>query len=118
MFSGLLDPLRRSIGVRLSIWYALIFMLSNAALFMVAYYLLAGAIGKKDREVLESRLKEAGTIYQAGGGVALRNWVRSQPPEVQNSTFVRLLSPFNVATYVSVPPDWVSFRDIPGLPVR
>lgn len=118
MSSGLLNPLRRNIGVRLSLWYALIFLLSNAALFMVAYYLLAAAVGRKDREVLESRLKEAATIYQAGGSSALRSWVRSQPPEVQSTLFVRLLNPFNMATFVSAPPDWVISRDIPGLPVR
>lgn len=118
MFSGLLDPLRRNIGVRLSLWYAFIFLLSNAALFTVAYYLLASATGKKDREVLESQLKEAATVYQAGGSGALRSWVRGQPPDVQNSLFVRLLNPFNMATFVSAPPDWVISRDIPGLPVR
>ena len=52
MFSGLIDPLRRSIGVRLSFLYALIFTLSSAALFTLAYYLLVAAIGSKDREVL------------------------------------------------------------------
>src|SRR5512136_2159646 len=101
MFSGLLDPLRRNIGVRLSLWYALIFMISSAALFLFSYYLLAGAIGTKDREVLEARLKEAATVYQTGGTGALRSWVRSQPPEEQNTLFVRLVNVFNLATYLS-----------------
>ncbi|HEY5909844.1 MAG TPA: HAMP domain-containing sensor histidine kinase [Verrucomicrobiae bacterium] len=114
MFSGLLDPLRRNIGLRLSVWYALIFTLSSALLFMVAYYLLAGAIGRKDREVLEARLKEAATIYQAGGPVGLRNWVRGMAPEAQNTTFLRLVNVLNIASYYSVPPDWVSFQEIPG----
>ena len=36
MFSGLLDTLRRNIGLRLSLWYALIFTLSSAAVFTLA----------------------------------------------------------------------------------
>src|SRR5580765_5447699 len=114
MSSGLLNPLRRNIGFKLSLWYALIFLLSSGLLFMVAYYLLAAAIGRKDREVLDARLKEAAAVYQAGGVGGLRNWVRVQPTEFQNSLFVRLVGPFDMVNYISVPPDWVSFRDIPG----
>ncbi|HWI57292.1 MAG TPA: HAMP domain-containing protein, partial [Bacillota bacterium] len=108
------DLLRRNIGVRLSLWYALIFTLSSAALFMLAYYLLSGAIGSKDREVLEARLKEAAAIYEGGGVSALRSWTRNQPPEVQNTTFVRLVNIFNNIAFLSAPQDWITFRDVPG----
>ena len=37
MFSGLLDPLRRNIGLRLSLLYALIFSVSSVALLALAY---------------------------------------------------------------------------------
>jgi signal transduction histidine kinase len=115
MSSGLLERLRRNIGLRLSLWYALVFMFSSAALFALAYYLLAAAIGSKDREVLDARLKEAATVYQAGGSGGLREWARSQPPEVQNTMLVRLVNVFNMVSYIKVPPEWeVSVRDIPG----
>jgi signal transduction histidine kinase len=114
MFSDLLDPLRRSIGVRLSLWYALLFVLSTGALFVFAYYLLAMAIGSKDREVLEARLKEAATVYEAGGMGGLKNWVAGLPADVQNSLFVQHVNRFNVATILSIPPDWITYRNIPG----
>ncbi len=114
MVSAPLERLRRNIGIKLSVWYALIFLVSSGLLFLFAYYLLAGAIGRKDREVLEARLKEAATIYQAGGPGALRNWVRSLPPDLRDTTFLRLVNVLNIATYFSVPPDWVSFQDVPG----
>jgi signal transduction histidine kinase len=115
MFSGLLDPLRRNIGVRLSLWYAFIFTISSGALFMLAYYLLVAAIGSKDLEVLAARLKEAATVYEAGGVGALRTWARNQPPAVQRNMFLRLVNGFaNVHVDLSVPEDWVAIKDVPG----
>jgi signal transduction histidine kinase len=115
MSSGLLDPLRRSIGVRLSLWYALIFTLSSGALFMLAYYLCAAAVGSKDRELLEAQLKEAAAVYRSGGSGALRVWVRDQPDQVQNSMVVRLVNRFTgISVLISAPKDWVTFQDEPG----
>src|SRR6266446_9997612 len=115
MFSGLLDPLRRNIGVRLSLLYALIFTLSSVALFTLAYYLLVAAIGSKDREVFEARLNEAAAVYQGGGVNGLRNWAGSQPPEVQNTMFVRLVNQYTGAEFpITAPGDWVGIRDVPG----
>ena len=114
MFSGLLEPLRRNIGIRLGLWYALIFTVSSVALFTLAYYLLAAAIGSKDREVLEARLKEAAAVYDGGGVGALQRWVKSQSPQLQQTLFVRLLNVFNSVVFVSAPADWVTFKDVPG----
>ncbi|HWW02155.1 MAG TPA: HAMP domain-containing sensor histidine kinase [Candidatus Acidoferrum sp.] len=115
MSSGLLDPLSRNIGVRLSLWYALVFTLSTAAVLALAYYLLAAAVGKKDLEVLEARLKEAATVYEAGGPGALREWARDQPPAVQRTMFLRLVNASaNLHVNISEPDDWVSFKDVPG----
>ena len=112
MFSALLEPLRRNIGVRLSLWYALVFMLSSAALFVLAYYLLAAAVGSKDLEVLEARLKETAAIYESSGAAGLQGWARLQPPQLQNTTFIRLVNRFNQAVIISAPGDWVTFRDV------
>jgi signal transduction histidine kinase len=112
MFSGPLDVLRRNIALRLSLWYALIFTLSSLGLLAFAYYLLSAAIGGKDREILEARLKEAAAVYDASGVVALRGWARSQPPEIQETTFIRLVNVFNEEAFLSAPRDWVSFREV------
>jgi signal transduction histidine kinase len=115
MSSGLLESLRRNIGLRLSLLYALIFTVSGVALLALAYYLLAAAIGSKDREVLEARLKEAAVVYEAGGVNALRGWVRSQPVPVQNTMFVHLVNPLNgTDLLISAPEDWVALKDVPG----
>ena len=60
---------------RLNLWYASIFILSAVLLFFAAYFLLGTALQRKDREVIESRLKEYAAIYQSGGVSALRAWI-------------------------------------------
>ena len=112
MFSGLLEPLRRNIGVRLGLWYALVFTLCSAAVFTLAYYLLAAAVGSKDREVLGAQLKEAATIYEARGGNALQNWVQAQPSSIRNGMFVKLVNVFGNVVFASAPEDWFALRDV------
>src|SRR5438270_10163189 len=114
MSFGRLESLRRNIGVRLGLWYAFVFALSSIALLSLAYYLLAAAIGRKDREVLESRLKEVGTVFQAGGVTAVRRWTQNQPAQVQHALYVRLINPFRGVDYVSFPDDWLTLRDVPN----
>ena len=113
MSSTLFDPLRRNVALRLSLWYALLFTLSSAALFTLAYYLLAAAIGSKDREVLEAQLNEAAAIYESSGVSALQNWARNQPQALQQTLLVRVLNIFGREVYVRAPVDWVSIRNVP-----
>src|SRR5205085_11022734 len=91
---------------------ALIFTLCSAAVFTLAYYLLAAAISNKDREVLEARLKEAAAICEARGVNGLQNWVRSQPKPVQSTMFVKLVNIFDTVLFASAPEDWLAFRDV------
>ena len=115
MSSGRLDFLRRNIGVRLGLWYALIFAVSNALLFTLVYYLLATAIGSKDREVLVSQLKQAADVYQNGGIPDLRTWASEQPESVRNTMLVRLVNSYtHLQVPVWAPPGWVTSRDVPG----
>lgn len=113
MFFGRLNPLRRSIGVRLSLWYALIFTVSSGALCLFAYYLLAAALESKDREVLAAQLKEVATVYEAEGAAGLRAWMRGQSQSVQQTMFLRLVNRLNQVTFLSAPEDWVSFLEVP-----
>jgi signal transduction histidine kinase len=109
--TSVFERLRRNVGLRLSLWYALVFTMSSVMLLAFAYYLLAAAIGSKDREVLQAQWTEVATIYMNGGVNALRNWVKAQPAEVQRSTFVRLVDVFNHVAFISAPMEWVSFKD-------
>jgi signal transduction histidine kinase len=106
-----LDGLRRNISVRLNLWYAAVFSASGLLLFALVYYLLSAAIGRKEQEVIQARLKEYAAIYQIGGVAALQRWLRDEASPRQKSFFVRLVTPFDAVTLLSVPEEWLSFRD-------
>ena len=84
MSSNLFKTWGRSFAVRLTLGYAMIFTLSAVVLFGLLYVLLASALERKDREVIEARLKECAAVYANGGLPALRNLVE------RNSTWERM----------------------------
>jgi signal transduction histidine kinase len=111
MSLSLLNRFRRSFSVQLNLWYASIFILSAGFLFAAIYLLLASAIQHKDREVIETRLKEYSAIYQSGGVPALRGWIsRMGDAQSQRSFFVRLVGPFNNVLILVAPEDWLAFE--------
>jgi signal transduction histidine kinase len=109
---GPLERIRRNIGVRLGLWPACVFALSCVGLLALAYYSLQGALGGKDREVLQARLREFAAVYDTGGLADLRNVIR-QEEGAEKTYFVRLINPWNDVAFVSVPDDWVTFHDLP-----
>ena len=111
MSFSVLERLRRKVGFRLSLWYVLLFTLSNVALFVLTYYLLAAAIQDRERLLLGAWLKETALLYEKGGVSALREWMQNQPPKLQKSLFVRLVSETNSVIILNVPEDWVTFQD-------
>lgn len=113
MSSGLINSVRRNVGVRLGLWYAFVFACSSVALLGLAYLLLANAIGSKDRELVQSRLREYATLLQTGGLEALRDSVQEER-ESQQTFFIRLANEWNDVSFANVPKDWVTFKDVPG----
>jgi len=113
MSSGLIKIARRNVGVRLGLWYAFIFACSSVALLGLAYLLLANAIGNKDREVVQARLREYATLYQNGGLAALQDSIQEEH-ESQQTFFIRLANEWNDVSFANVPKDWVTFKDVPG----
>ncbi|WP_395737063.1 sensor histidine kinase [Prosthecobacter sp.] len=106
------NPLKlwwRSFAVRLTLGYSLIFTLSAVVLFGLLYVLLASAMERKDREVIEARLKECAAVYASGGLPALRNLVQlnSTDEGKSKSFFVRVTGNLGSVLFVNVPNDWL-----------
>ncbi len=113
MSFGPLETLRRSVAVRLSLSYALVFTVCSLALFGFVYYLLAAAVESKDREVLEARWREVAAVYNSGGLGSLRGWVQTQPG-VRQGLYINFIDPFGGRFLINAPPDWVTYKDVPG----
>lgn len=109
MSSNLLKHWSRSFAVRLTLGYALIFTLSAVVLFGLLYVLLASALERKDREVIEARLKECAAVYASGGLPALRKLVQLNSTDTgkSKSFFVRVTGNLGSVLFVNVPNDWV-----------
>jgi signal transduction histidine kinase len=103
----------RRLSVRLSLWYAGLFSLSVAALFGLAYVVLAQALAAKDAEILRSKLKEYSVLYAAGGVPALRAAVdRETDGGAQRSLLVRLRQGRDEITLGAVPDEWIAARSV------
>ena len=109
MSSNLFKRWGRSFAVRLTLGYAMIFTLSAVVLFSLLYVLLASALERKDREVIEARLKECAAVYSSGGLPALRNLVQlnSTDESKSKSFFVRVTGNLGSVLFVNVPNDWL-----------
>jgi heavy metal sensor kinase len=105
--SARLDALRRSVAVRMSLWFAALFTACFCALFGLLYWLLGEQLEAREHEALGVRLSQYRDIYAARGlrGLQERVYEDSQSPHVR-SLFIRLLSPQGVV-WASVPPDWI-----------
>ncbi|MEP6664513.1 MAG: hypothetical protein ABJC04_12705, partial [Verrucomicrobiota bacterium] len=107
MSSNRLKNFHRTLSFRLSIWYALVFTASVAALFFISYFLLSASIERKDREIVEARVREYAAIYQSGGVNGLRGWMARNEAAQPQKLFVRVVSPINTVLFISAPQDWV-----------
>ena len=67
MFSSPPERKRPTLGLRLAIWYAAIFVVSSLALIGVTYILLSTALRQYDREIIESTLVRYAAAYRGAG---------------------------------------------------
>ena len=110
MSSNLLERLKRSFTFRLSVGYAALFTVSATILFGLLYLLLASTLERKDREIVEARLKECAAVYDNGGLAALQALVeRSRNSEKTKSFFVRVAGRLGSVLLLVAPDDWVQF---------
>lgn len=112
MSFDLIKAARRNVGVRLGLWYAFIFGCSAIGLLVLAYYLLATAIGRKDQELIQARLREYAAVYNAEGLRGLRNTLQEEQGN-QRAYFVRVANAWNDVVLENVPDDWKTYQDIP-----
>ena len=107
MFWKSLKEFTHTISFRLNLWHAFMFLLSAAVLFVLLYFLLSAAIDRKDRDVIQARLREYVAVYENGGIPALRDWTtRVNEARKQRMFFVRVVTPDRTVLLLVIPQDW------------
>lgn len=103
-----LEQWRRSLAVRLSLWFAVVFAVGFGAIFALLYWSLARQLVARDLEALQLRLQQYVELYQLNGLDGLRQRVAedSESPHVR-SLFIRIVGPNGNAVWGKIPPDWI-----------
>lgn len=90
-------------SLKLSLLYALFFVISSMGLFLVAYYLIDSLIEQRERETIRDRIREYRAWYEEGGLRALEARFHKEPDTGRDIFFVRIVSPRNRVLFLSVP---------------
>ena len=103
MFSRWRERLRHTLGFRLALWYAGVFIGSSLALIGLTYFLLAATLRQYDREAIESTLIQYAAAYTRGGVEGLVREIRTTQAAAPGPLFVRALGRRRDVIYFSMP---------------
>ena len=110
MYSKWRERLRHTLGFRLALWYAVIFVVSSVALTGLTYVLVAASLRQYDREIIGTALVQYANAYQVGGVAALREEIqRTQATAAPGPMLVRTVGARQVVTFLSRPSEWPEF---------
>jgi len=98
-------------SLKLSVLYALFFVVSSGGLFVVAYYLIDNLIEQREREIVRDRIQEYRVWYREGGLRALKARFDQQSGSAKDIFFVRIVSPLNQVLFVSFPKEFKGLDD-------
>ena len=98
------DRLWHTLGFRLAMWYAVIFVASSLVVSVLTYYLLAQSLRQRDHEIIQNSLAEYAAEYQRGGLAALdRALARERASASREPLFVRVLGQGQQALFFRTP---------------
>jgi signal transduction histidine kinase len=99
-----LSRARKTLGFRLTLWYAAIFIVSSVILFIVSYIYLSSSL-RDNQKIVQSRLKKYVSLAQKGGIPA----VTLAASDWRNGFFVRVVGPENKTVFMSSSQLWEKF---------
>ena len=100
----------RPFGLRLALWYFVLFVGGSVLVLALAYGLLALSLRAQDREIIESTLVRYARTYERGGLNALTREIAAERQTGRyEPLFVRVLARGESAVFFDMPPDWTGF---------
>jgi signal transduction histidine kinase len=97
-------------GLRLALWYSVVFVVSSLAIVFLTYLLLRGSLVERDRQIVVSTLREYSERYASGGLAAVARAVEIEQRSGRHERlFVRVVRGGSETLFVSMPPEWSDF---------
>src|SRR5215203_5834341 len=110
MYSQWRERLRHTLGFRLALWYAVIFVASSVALTGLTYFLVEASLRQYDREIIGTALVQYAGAYEAAGVGALQEEIqRTQATAAPGPMLVRVVGARQAVTFLSRPDEWRDF---------
>jgi len=103
------EPIPR-IGLRLAVWYAVVFVATSIAIVLLTYRLLAASLEERDQQLVISTLREYSERYAEGGLRSLADAVEiEQRSGRRERMFVRVVRGTSETLFLSAPYAWSDF---------
>jgi signal transduction histidine kinase len=107
MSSSWLDRLRHTLGFRLALWYALLFVAGSVLLGALTYALLDSSLAHRDHELIGATLDRYVGEYRRGGIPRLNEAIATDRVAGRHERlFVRVLGRDAEAVFLNTPSDW------------
>jgi signal transduction histidine kinase len=107
MSSSWLDRLRHTLGFRLALWYALVFVAGSALLGVLTYALLDSSLEHRDHELIRATLDRYVGEYRRRGLPGLNDAIATDRVAGRHERlFVRVLGRGAEAVFLNTPSDW------------
>lgn len=110
MFSkGTINRIRRSVAIRLSATFVLLFTIGFTAIFGLMYWLLGRQLEQREEDALNQRTQQYARVYNTQGmpGLDLM-FYRGGGTLFDRPVFMRVVSPNGAILKQQVPPDWLN----------
>jgi signal transduction histidine kinase len=110
MYSRWRERLRHTLGFRLALWYAIIFVFSSLALTGLTYFLVDASLRQYDREIIGRTLLQYARAYEVAGVGGLQEEIqRTQATASPGPMLVRVVGSRQAVTFFSRPEEWPEF---------
>lgn len=96
----------RTFGLRLALWYALLFLVGSIAIVSTTYILTAASLAQRDRQIINEKLGQYSVVYARGGLRALTDTVRAEQQVAPERLYVRVANHGSEAVVLSSAEGW------------
>jgi signal transduction histidine kinase len=106
-----MNTLRRTLGLRLSVWYSTVFILSTLILVGITYALLSSSLAQRDHDIIRATLREYASRYELAGLPALQRAVQlEERTGSEEQLYVRVIGRGADAVFVRSPQAWGTYE--------